>query len=204
MTERLEPERTALLLFDLLNVHVKKDEPTRARYAPVIANVQRLQEAARARGMLVAYAMASHRADGATSALLRTDTDTRLRPWGPEGPDRRPVVAGGTPEAQVVDELAPRPNEYLIPKYRWSAFHQTYLELALRRRGITTIVLVGGTTEIGIASTAYAARDLDFDLVIVSDACSSALMEDHDHLMRRVFPRLSRVRTTDQVLAMVG
>jgi len=204
VNERLDPTQTALLLFDFLNVHIKRDEPTRARYAPVIANVKRLQDAARARGLLVAYAMANHRADGATSALLHTDTDTQLRPWGPGGPHARPVVAGGTPEAQVIDELAPLPDEYLVPKYRWSAFHHTYLELALRRRGITTIVLVGGTTEIGIASTAYAARDLDFDLVIVSDGCSSPFPDDQDHLMRRVFPRLSRVRTTEQVVAMLG
>jgi ureidoacrylate peracid hydrolase len=204
MNDRLDPRTTALLLFDLLNVHVKKNGETLERYLPVVANVKRLQDAARERGVLVAYAMASHRADGATSALLHTDTDTQLRPWGPDGPHARPVVAGGTPEAQVIDELAPLPDEYLVPKYRWSAFRQTYLELALRRRGITTIVLVGGTTEIGIASTAFAARDLDFDLVIVSDACSSPFPNDQDHLMRRVFPRLSRVRTTAQVLAMLG
>ena len=201
MSERLDPRTTALLLFDLLNVHVKRDEATWARYRPVIANVKRLQDRARERGTMIVYAMANHRADGATSALLHTDTDTQLRPWVPHA---RPVVAGGTPEAQVIDELAPLPDEYLVPKYRWSAFFETYLELALRRRGIDTIILTGGTTEIGIASTAYAARDLDYDLVIVSDGCSSALMDDHDHLMRRVFPRLSRVRTTAQVLAMLG
>ena len=201
MSDRLDPKLTALLLFDLLNVHVKRDDATWKRYQPVVANVKRLQDKARSSGMVVAYAMANHRADGATSALLHTDTDTRLEAWTPHA---RPVVAGGTPEAQVVDELAPRPDEYLVPKYRWSAFHQTYLELALRRRGITTIILTGGTTEIGIASTAFAARDLDFDLVIVSDACSSPFPDDQDHLMRRVFPRLSRVRTTEQTLAMLG
>jgi ureidoacrylate peracid hydrolase len=201
MSDRLDPKTTALLLFDFLNVHVKRDDATWERYRPVVANVKRLQDAARSLAMMIAYAMANHRADGATSALLHTDTDTQLRPWTPHA---RPVVAGGTPEAQVIDELAPRPDEYLVPKYRWSAFHQTYLELALRRRGITTIVLTGGTTEIGIASTAFAARDLDFDLVIVSDACSSPLPDDQDHLMRRVFPRLSRVRTTEQTLAMLG
>jgi hypothetical protein len=40
--------------------------------------------------------------------------------------------------------------------------------------------------------------------VIVTDGCSSAFPDDQDHLMRRVFPRLSRVRTTERVLAMLG
>ena len=65
-----------------------------------------------------------------------------------------------------------------------------------------TIVLCGGSTDVGIASTAYAARDLDYNLVIVSDACTSPEADNHDQLIRRVFPRMSRVRTTEQVLAM--
>ena len=54
----------------------------------------------------------------------------------------------------------------------------------------------------GIASTAFAARDLDYNLVIVSDACTSPEGDNHDQFMRRVFPRMARVRTTAQVIAM--
>jgi len=90
----------------------------------------------------------------------------------------------------------------VVPKHRWSAFHGTYLDLALRTRGVNTIVLCGGSTDVGIASTAFAARDLDYNLVIVSDACTSPEADNHDQLIRRVFPRMSRVRTTEQVLSM--
>ena len=83
-----------------------------------------------------------------------------------------------------------------MPKHRWSAFHGTYLDLALRAQDVNTIVLCGGSTDVGIASTAYAARDLDYNLIIVSDACTSPERDNHDQLMRRVFPRMSRVRTT--------
>ena len=40
------------------------------------------------------------------------------------------------------------------------------------------------------------------NLVIVSDACTSPEGDNHDQLMRRVFPRMARVRTTAQVVAM--
>ena len=71
----------------------------------------------------------------------------------------KPIIAGGIWEAQVIDELAQAAEDYLIPKYRWSAFFQTYLDLALRTRKVGTLILCGSSTEIGIASTAYAARD---------------------------------------------
>src|SRR5260370_32409205 len=55
--ERLDPARTALLFFDMLNGHVKKnDAETKARYAPVIASAVRLLEGARRAGAVVMYA----------------------------------------------------------------------------------------------------------------------------------------------------
>jgi nicotinamidase-related amidase len=140
---------------------------------------------------MVAYARADHRADRATYAPLITDSERRP-----------PLITGGTPEAEIIAELAPRPGEYLVPKHRWSAFHGTYLDTALRTRGADTIVLCGGSTEIGIASTAYAARDLGYNLVIAADACTSPKRDVHEQLMREVFPRLARVRTTAQVVEM--
>jgi nicotinamidase-related amidase len=188
-TERLDAARCCLLLFDFLMGHASKDPK---RYAPVLANAARLLAAARTAGAMVAYARADHRADGGTTA--RTLHDSGPRP---------PLITGGTPEAEIVAELAPRPGEYLVPKHRWSAFHGTYLDLALRARHADTIILCGGSTEIGVASTAYAARDLDYNLMIASDACTSAKHDVHAQLMREVFPRLARVRTTQQITEML-
>jgi nicotinamidase-related amidase len=204
VSERLEPQTTALLLFDLLEGHVNRDEASRRRFAPVIANATRLLELARRRGVMVAYACADHRADGAIDLRTLRDTDIRLQPIAPS--DRgatKPIITGGTPEARIVKELSPQPHDFVVPKHRWSAFHGTYLETALRTRGIDAIVLSGGSTDVGIAATAYAARDLGYNLVIASDACTSPEQDNHDQLMRRVFPRMARVRTTAQILAML-
>ena len=55
----------------------------------------------------------------------------------------------------------------------------------------------------GVAATAYAARDLDYNLVIASDACTSPEQDNHAQLMHRVFPRMARVRTTAQIVVML-
>jgi ureidoacrylate peracid hydrolase len=189
MSERLDPARTCLVLFDFLVGHVERD---RARYAPVLANAAELLRAARAAGAMVAHARADHRADGGTTAHTLHDS----------GP-RPPLIRSGMREAEIVPELAPLASDYLVPKHRWSAFHGTYLDLALRSRRVDTLVLTGGSTEIGVSSTAYAARDLDYNLVIASDACTSAKTAVQEQLMREVFPRLARVRTTRQILSML-
>ena len=204
--DTLIPQRSALLFFDMLNGHVKTDDPaTKARYEPVIAAASTLLQGARAHSMMVAYAAANHRADNATSAHTIRDTDGRLNPIPVDQPRKFiPIVVGGTWEATVIDELAPTADDYVIPKYRWSAFFQTYLELALRTRNIDTVIIAGGSTDVGVASTAYTARDMDFNLVFVSDASSSPEHDNHDQFMRRIFPRMGRVRTAQQVIAMLA
>jgi ureidoacrylate peracid hydrolase len=203
--DTLIPSRCALLFFDMLNGHIKTDNPkTQARYKPVVAAAQQVLHGARAHQVMVAYAAANHRADNATSAHTIRDTDGRLNPIPiDEPPSFLPIVSGGTWEASVIDELAPTPEDYVIPKYRWSAFFQTYLDLALRTRKIDTIIIAGGSTDVGVASTAYTARDLDYNLVFVSDASSSPETDNHDQFMRRIFPRMGRVRTAEQVIKML-
>jgi len=203
--DTLDPARTALLFFDMLNGHIKKDDPkTDARYKPVIAAAVRLLDEARQHGMMVAYAAANHRADNLTSAHTLRDTDGRLNPIPADHPPEfKPIVAGGTWEAAVIDEIAPAPEDYLVPKYRWSAFYQTYLDLALRTRGIDTLIIAGGSTDVGVASTAYSARDMDYNLVFASDACTSPETDNHDQFMRRIFPRMGRVRNAGQIAGMI-
>jgi nicotinamidase-related amidase len=171
-------------LFDFLVGHVNKD---RDRYAPVIANAARLLEKARNSGALIVHARADH--PPGAKALNVSDAE-----------NRPPLIIRGTPEAEIIPQLAPRPEDHQVRKRRWSAFHETDLHDTLRRRGADTLILCGGSTEIGIASTAYAARDLGYNLIIVSDASTSPKREVHDQLMREVFPRLARVRTTEQAL----
>jgi nicotinamidase-related amidase len=200
----IEPRRTALLLFDLVN-YGRETDADHVRLAPVIAKAADLRAVARRVGMPTVYTKPDHRRDGMDIGGRYSDVGHDLQPWDDPEIRRRPHTknVSGSAGAEVVDELRPEPDDYVIGKHRWSAFFQTHLELSIRSRKIDTIVLCGGATEIGIASTAYAARDLDFDLVIARDACTSPRTAAHDLLMDVVFPRFARVRTTDEVISMI-
>ena len=201
-----DPKKTALLFFDLLNGYVPAPEPGKSRaLKPWIQNAVRLSKAGRAAGLPVFFAKGNHRPDNATTALLLTDTNNSLTPWpnGEVTKTKMHVVAGDK-SSDVLAELEPQADDYYIVKYRWSAFFQTYLDLALRTRGIDTIIISGGSTDVGVASTLYSGRDLDYNLIVVSDACGTSHdQRAHDMLMQLIFPRMSRVRTTDQVIDMM-
>jgi nicotinamidase-related amidase len=171
---------------------------------PVVDNAARLMKAARQASIVIFYALANHRPDGQSRSMALTDTDMRLCPW-PNG-DPNPPIHGATEgswEQKVIEEIAPRPEDYLIPKYRWSTFHGTYFDLALRSRGIDTLIISGGAVDVGVASTVYSARDHDYNVIVVRDACSNSYEDSMAAFMNTVFPRMARVRTTDQVIEMI-
>jgi ureidoacrylate peracid hydrolase len=203
---QFDSKKTALLFFDILNGYVPAAEPGKPRVLkPWIQNAIRLSKAGRAAGLPIFFAKGNHRPDNATSALILTDTNNSLTPW-PNGEVTRGKmhVVGGDKSSDPIPELDPRPDDYNIPKYRWSAFHHTYLDLALRTRGIDTIIISGGSTDVGVTSTLYSGRDLDYNMIVVSDACGTSHdQRAHDTLMELIFPRMSRVRTTDQVIEMM-
>lgn len=193
----LAPGRTGLVAFDLLEMYRPAIEE-----AGTIPNIARLITGCRERDVPILYARADHRGDGADLATCATDLDTNFRPWGPDNPvPTRPRSPAGSPPMRILAELAPRDGDYDVPKHRWNAFHQTHLDLSLRTRGIDTILLVGGSTHVGIASTAFAARDMDYQVIVVRDGCHG-FVEQREFFMDKVFPRMCRVRTVDQVLEM--
>jgi nicotinamidase-related amidase len=199
-------KKTGLLFFDILNGYIPEPEPGKPReLRPWVQNAVRLGKAGRAAGLPVCFAKGNHRPDNATSALILTDTNNALTPWpnGEVTKTKMHVVAGDK-SSDVLADLEPKADDYYIVKYRWSAFFQTYLDLALRARGIDTIIVSGGSTDVGVASTLYSGRDLDYNQIVVSDACGTSRNQSvHDMLMESVFPRMARVRTTDQVIEMI-
>jgi nicotinamidase-related amidase len=204
----LDPQHSCLLFFDTSLLYVNgptldpKDRPPQVVTA--VANWQRQLSLARELGMMVAYAHTAYRPDGADYFSRLNDRDIGGRPF-PDKVGRVPMSRAviNTPAVAIPDEIAPRSEDFIFWKPRWNPFHQTTLELSLRLRGVDTIVVNGGSTEIGIAATAYAAQALDFDLVVVSDGCTSSQEDCQTLFMTNVFRRIGRVRTTDEVLTML-
>jgi len=74
------------------------------------------------------------------------------------------------------------------------------LDLQLRRRKMTGIVLAGISTSIGVESTARHARELGYEVAVASDAVTDTVRAAHENSLQRIFPRLGQVDTTDAIL----
>ena len=104
---------------------------------------------------------------------------------------------------QIVSALAPRTGEPVAVKRRVSAFAGSDLDILLRAAGAEEMVLAGISTSGVVLSTVRQAADLDYRLVVLSDACADSDFEVQDILMTRVFPRQATVQSTDEWIASV-
>ncbi|MFE2582669.1 hydrolase [Streptomyces sp. NPDC059378] len=185
----LDP-RTALVVIDLQAGIVAA--PTQPYSGPeVVARSVELADAFRAQGLPVVLVRVSFAADGADAVPGRTEAGhpgaTR-----PEGWD------------VIVPELAGHPGDITVTKHNWGAFHGTDLDVQLRRRGVTQIVLTGIATSIGVESTARAAHEHGYHVTLATDAMSDMDPEAHRGSVERIFPRLGETGTTAEVLELLA
>jgi nicotinamidase-related amidase len=206
LRKNLDRSSTGLVLFDALNGYLHPTDPRKQAFLQqhnILPNLQRLLAGARRAGLTTFYPSGSHAPDAADTVERLTDTDMDLNPLGPAGKPIRPRIQKGSKESEIAAELAPAPGDVVVRKNRWSSFFQTNLELQLRARCIDTIVIAGGSTDVGIASTVYAARDMDLGIVVVRDACYSARGNNNEFFMERVFPRMGRVMTVGEAVKLM-
>ena len=182
---QLDPKKTALVLIDLQNAIVGMN-PVPHTAAQVVENSKKLAQVFRAHGAPVVY--------------VRVDLSDFMKL-----PVDQPPNLGDKPLPAAASEIAPsagfQHGDILVTKRHWGAFAGTDLEQQLKSRGIDTVVLTGISTNAGVESTARQGTGLGFAFVLVEDACSSQNAEHHRFAFENIFPRLTRVRTTGEVLS---
>jgi len=94
-------------------------------------------------------------------------------------------------------------NVIHVKKHNWGAFYQTDLDAQLRRRGIDTIILSGIATTIGVDTTAREAYQHGYNLICVEDAMTDSDGDYHRDTVEKTFKKISRVRSTQEVLEMI-
>ena len=185
MSLELNARETALVLIDLQRAVVSRElKPHTA--AEVVERSAKLAEAVRAAGGSVIYVHVQ------INETVQLPADRpRPRPDGQIPPEA----------SELVPEAGFRDGDALVTKRQWGAFYGTDLDLQLRRRGVTTIVLAGIATEFGVESTARDAYERGYEIVFAEDAMTGRSAESHGNAVKRIFPRIGRVRATEEIVA---
>jgi nicotinamidase-related amidase len=169
--------------------------------AVVIPNIARLLEVFRARrGRIVFTEFGSGLPDGADLPL-----------WARRHNDLSRAVLGtacypplADPSARVIDELAPRDGELVVPKTTSGPLAGTDVDARLRALGVGSVVVTGVATDVCVTGMSRELADAGFDVQLVADACATPLKESHDWALRLLGATFATLVKTDDLVAAGG
>lgn len=204
------PGDTALLVIDMQCGFVNEGASLEVAAArDIVPSIRALIDAFRARGAPVIF----------TEFVYSTDTPN-LR-GDPFGVEHLPAIEGqptgfgfpssncligpnagtGAESAATIDELKPLPGELVVQSHVYDKFHDTPLDLALRSRAISRLVLTGVTTDVCVNSTLIAASTRNYRVTAVKDACASPWPELHEACLQIWEKKFARIRTAKQIIS---
>jgi isochorismate hydrolase len=184
----VDPRRAVLLVHDMQHFFLRPFAG-RSPVGELVANAALLRNTAAALGMPVAYTAQPGGMTPAERGLLKDF-------WGP----------GMTPSPQdreVVAPVAPRDGDWLLTKWRYSAFFNTDLRARMWRTGRDQLIVCGVYAHVGVLMSAVEAFTQDIQPFLVADAIADFSEAEHRLALDYAAGRCAVVTTTDEVLAQV-
>jgi nicotinamidase-related amidase len=191
----LDPNTTALLIMDVqAGILSRIEEPD-----AFVERVSALEKAARAAGTTVGYVRVAFTEDDYASIPAHSSFAAIAQDDG-----MRAAMAAESPSTAIDPRVAPQAGDIVVRKTRVGPFSTTDLDAELRARGIHTLVLTGISTSGVVLSTVRQGADLDYRIVVVSDAVADYDAEAHRVLTGSVFPRQGEVVSSVEVLEVLA
>ncbi len=183
----IQPGKAAALFVDLQEEHRLDSRHLVDRFDAVIANVQRLQEAARAAGIRLVH-----------SAYIVDLAAGRTKPFHPVLPDGTSAFSDAAdPLTAICSEVAPVHGEALLIKSDASSFADGVAARLLGDLGVEWLFVSGVWSEACLAATVNDAVELGFRTILVKDACGSGSQAMHETAILNLANRLYGGAVTD-------
>ena len=189
MRSRLAIDRntTAALFIDLQEEHRQDPRYLVEGFAKILANVVRLQQAARKSGIAVIH-----------SAYIVDAAAENLRPFHPMMADGTSAFSDkASPLSEICAEVGPVGDEPVLVKSEATAFGKGPLAGQLSAAGVEWLFIAGVWTEACIDASVKQAVDLGFRVILVKDACGSGSAAMHQTGILNLANRLYGGAVTD-------
>jgi ureidoacrylate peracid hydrolase len=197
LAERVDPKTTALVVVDVQNDFCHSDSPLAkagndmSAAQDMVPRLLQLVDAARGAGTTIIWVKMLH-AEYTTSP---SNTEHRQR----TRPNTALICQEGTFGIEFY-RVEPEPGEPIVVKHRYSAFVDTDLQLILRSRGITSLILTGVATNVCVESTARDGYMRDYFITFASDCSATYDQAKHEATLRNMADHFGVVATSDEIM----
>lgn len=182
----VDPRRAVLLVHDMQRYFLRPFADGAEPLTSLLAHAASLRSAFARAGAPVAFTAQPGSMTSQQRGLLRDF-------WGPG-------MTAGPEDRAVVEEVAARPGDWTLTKWRYSAFHRTDLLERMRRSGRDQLVCVGVYAHVGLLATTVDALSHDVQAFLVADAVADFSAEDHRMALSYAAGRTAAVPFTADVL----
>ena len=186
--------KSALVVIDMQKCSV----PWGTSNPDLVKNTRDMVDFAHANGIPVIYTKLHMRQDLKDRPICISTMNLSMDSLYPA-----PFAQEGNEDAELIPELTPEARDFVVIKRRTSAFTGTDLELYLRTMGITTLLMTGISTELGVEDTARNGRNLDFNIVILSDCCATTDPAIQEWIEQHIFPIIGRCMTSAEAQSLM-
>jgi nicotinamidase-related amidase len=201
-TLTIDPAKTALILLHWQNdtsgpgFKHARDHAERLAAAHTLEHAQAVLKASREKGILVIYVNGGHRPG-------HPEVPAKMVPMYRGVVEDNSCVRGGR-GAEVVDQLKPQEDDIIVFNYSPDGFCYTDLDLILRNKGITDLVLSGFSTNWAVETTAREGACRGYFIYTLEDCCNSSNDEMHNWSVTNILPRLGAVIDSKAYLEALG
>ena len=103
--------------------------------------------------------------------------------------------------SDIIDEIYPEPDDPIIDKFGYGAFHNTSLDDVLKARHVQSVLVTGTVTQICVEETARESFKRGYRTTLISDAVSSYLPDLHAAVLKNFALKFGWVSTSAEVIA---
>ncbi|MFI1919966.1 isochorismatase family protein [Nocardia sp. NPDC020380] len=189
----LDPERTALIVIDMVPFHVADNPYCRA----IVPNINRTAEALRRAGGTIAWALPG----------TAEPSPAAIEFFGPRTAETYSTSGGSGPlPTRLWPALSTHEDDLFMEKSAFSAFFpgRSTLPDQLDQRNINTVLITGTVTNVCCESSARDAATRGYRVIMIADANAARRDQDHNATLHTIYRSFGDVRPTSDLLAMIA